>query len=402
MPDTTLAYAPAHTHATVHLGDALHILTGLPDASVDAVITDPPYAIKKVPAHRFDLPAQPRPGCTDSRCLPERVCPRCLHAGTVEKFAQSPMLGQQSQNWHAKETHSRGYADNDPAQFQAWCALWLSQCRRVLKPGGHLVAFGGTRTWHRLATAAEEVGFDVRDSLAWLYSSGMPKSLNVHRALSNSASHDLQSSDWKGWGTTLKPAFEPIVLARRPLEGTMVENLSTWGVGPLNIAGADLSQDGDAASAGDSTQKWPTNVHLDKAQAARLQAEVDRNPANSFWISKPNRAERVIVDDVAHPTVKPLALMRRLVRLVTPHGGLVLDPFAGSGTTIEACLLEGMRTIGIERDAAYLPLIEERIRRGSLRYSPDRSTATEQRTAPTTFVQSQDRTDGAAGTDTLF
>jgi DNA modification methylase len=364
---STLTLDPA---VAVHSGDALTLLATLQTAHFDAVVTDPPYAIK---APRRSAAAMS--ACGQNACHAAYQCPACLRAQQVAEFTDAAMLGQQSQNWHAKETHSRGYADNDPKEFQRWCRLWLEECLRVLKPGGHLIAFGGTRTWHRLAVAAEDVGFEIRDSLAWLYSSGMPKSYNVEKALAGSP-HAALSDAWRGWGTALKPAFEPIVFGRKPLDGTMVHNVATWGVGPLNLSRttkhtlpndlADQDTRVDRSTGrGCAEQKWPTNMHLDHDQAQRLQSTTGQPPADYFWVSKPNRKERVIVDGVAHPTVKPLDLMRRLVRLVTPPEGHVLDPFAGSGTTIEACLLEGFHVTGIERDPAYLPLIQERIARNS-------------------------------------
>jgi DNA modification methylase len=343
----------------LHIGDALSVLTGLPSASIDAVVTDPPYAIRRLPSAVVARPVQRQPGCPVDGCLDRNACRACVRADLVQKYADAPMLGQQSQNWHAAETHSRGYADNDPRQFGAWCGLWLDECLRVLKPGGHIVAFGGTRTWHRLVIAAEDAGFEIRDSLAWLYSSGMPKSQNVARALTAAGGAPAAAS-WQGWGTALKPAFEPILLGRRPLEGTMVDNVRAWGVGPLNVT----PPIDDAAGAG-PVGKWPSNVHMDADQSARLHAAKAQEPSQFFWVSKPNQAERITVNGVAHPTVKPLDLMRRLTRLVTPVGGTVLDPFAGSGTTLEACALDGFNVIGIERDADYAPLIEQRLRRAS-------------------------------------
>lgn len=350
---------PLTPAASLYIGDAISVLASLPSTSVDAIVTDPPYAIKRVPAALFASPAPRRATCP-SHCSDQRVCDECVRADLIAKYEDAPMLGQQSQNWHARETHSRGYADNDPAQFQQWCTLWLSECLRVLKPGGHLVAFGGTRTWHRLAVAAEDAGFQIRDSLAWLYSTGMPKSHNVERALLN-AGHERLSREWSGWGTALRPAHEPVVLARRPLEGTMVDNIATWGLGPLNLAA--ISKDGQTTG---MPPRWPANVHLDDRTASELVPPTAQEPSRAFWVSKPGRGERVVVDGVAHPTVKPLDLMRRLVCMVTTPNGLVLDPFAGSGTTLEACALEGRRSLGVERDAQYVPLIRQRMTRQSL------------------------------------
>lgn len=342
---------------TLHIGDALDVLTTLPSTSVDAVITDPPYAIKRVPANHYARPPARLPDCSSARCEATQVCDTCARADAIAKFSTSTMLGQQSQNWHARETHSRGYADNDPAQFQHWCNLWLTECLRILKPGGHLIAFGGTRTWHRLVTAAEDTGFEIRDSLAWLYSTGMPKSLNVPRALSGAGRDDL-AKRWDGAGTTLRPAFEPILLARRPLDGTMVNNLTTWNVGPLNLAAARHH-----TTPPDGPPRWPSNVHMDHETARALTPPNAQDTARAFWVAKPTQAERPQVNGLAHPAVKPLDLMRRLTRLVTAPGGAVLDPFVGSGTTLEACLQTDRRCIGIERDHSYLPLIEERMGR---------------------------------------
>lgn len=353
---------PLTSNASLYIGDALAVLASLPSTSVDAVVTDPPYAIKRIPPATFDRPAAPRPSCSEAACSERDACPDCVRADLISKFGSAPMLGQQSQNWHARETHSRGYADNDPGQFQRWCTLWLSECLRVLKPGAHLLAFGGTRTWHRLTVAAEDSGFEIRDSLAWLYSSGMPKSQNVERALSVADMVEL-SSKWSGSGTTLRPAHEPIVLARRPLEGTMVDNVATWGLGPLNL---DALRTPGSPSSGRIDARWPSNVHLDAVTATQLSSTTGKDPRGAFWVSKPGRGERVVVDGVAHPTVKPLDLMRRLVHMTTVPDAVVLDPFAGSGTTLEACALEGRQCIGIERDAAYVPLIRERMARQSL------------------------------------
>lgn len=159
----------------------------------------------------------------------------------------------------------------------------------------------------------------------------------------------------------MKPAFEPIVMGRRPLDGTMVENIRRWGVGPINTT----AHRGLESSVGGHATKWPTNVHLNSELAEVLHDRVGQDPSDYFWVSKPPKAERPVVDGLAHPTVKPLDLLRTLVRRVTPPGGLVLDPFMGSGTTIEACLLEGFHVIGIEREATYIPLVEARVQRAS-------------------------------------
>jgi site-specific DNA-methyltransferase (adenine-specific) len=329
--------------------------------------------------------------------------------------------------------------------------LWR-HALRVLKPGGHLVAFGGSRTWHRLATAVEDAGFEIRDSIAWLYGSGFPKSLDVSKAIDREAGVEREREEpqrrarqsdaihhggfgadgwapqvraaeqWQGWGTALKPAFEPIIVGRKPLSGTVAGNVLTHGTGALNIDGCRVAKSDDLTSSGgervlsnevcgkglgvssgrsaELAARWPANVVLDESQAADLdrqsgtsqsvqrtgkrtgkqagilgefpgQDEVlmghsDEGGASRFfptfrYEAKAPTAERPRDDGVAHPTVKPLDLMRWLVRLVTPPGGVVLEPFAGSGTTLEASVLEGFACIGIELEAAYLPLICQRL-----------------------------------------
>jgi site-specific DNA-methyltransferase (adenine-specific) len=351
---------------------------------------------------------------------------------------------------------------------KAWDALppglpWAQECLRVLKPGGHLLAFGGTRTWHRLAVAVEDAGFEIRDSIAWLYGSGFPKSLDVSKAIDKAAGAErgkvrlpvaatAYSSNagntrpwmveaaangyrevanesaitdaartWQGWGTALKPAFEPVVVGRKPLDGTVAANVLTHGTGALNIDGCRIASgealvrpsiirtDNDVLGKGlgagvqvEPSGRWPTNVVLDESQAGALDQQTgiltsganptrrgsdtfrntygeftgqeectpargaDQGGASRFfpifrYEAKAGSAERPTIDGTAHPTVKPLDLMRWLVRLVTPSGGVVLEPFAGSGTTAEACVIEGMRCIAIEREGSYLPLITSRL-----------------------------------------
>lgn len=349
-------------------------------------------------------------------------------------------------------------------------AVW-AQCLRILKPGGHLLAFGGSRTWHRLAAAIEDAGFEIRDSIAWLYGSGFPKSLDVSKAIDKAAGAEREvvgrktgrgasavcdmrggrlvggdsggidcsaitapatedAKRWQGWGTALKPSFEPIVVARKPLTGTVAANVLEYGTGALNIDACRVGEDGgarrgpadtevrgrpngvlgkgldlaNAAPRVDGLGRWPTNVVLDERQAEALDQQTgvltsglftgartsdktrsvfgafkgdperevqtygDSGGASRFfpvfrYEAKAPTSERPNADGVQHPTVKPLDLMRWLVRLVTPVGAVVLEPFAGSGTTAEACVLEDRQCIAIEREADYLPLIVSRLQK---------------------------------------
>jgi site-specific DNA-methyltransferase (adenine-specific) len=391
---------------TVYHGDSFDILPWLEDAAVHTVVTDPPYGLDFMGKawDSFDR------------------SPRQMH-GTGG--SQAP-FGNHSVRLGAARART----------FQEWCERWAVECLRVLAPGGHLVAFGGSRTWHRLVAALEDAGFEIRDSIAWLYGSGFPKSLDVGRVIG------LPEGRWRGWGTGLKPAFEPIVIARKPLAGTVAATVEQFGTGALHIdvcrvpatarpVRVDHGQDtpgkttygshgpgGGSHAAGVTDEgRWPPNVVLTHAANCRkdcaddcpvaaldAQSGVLRSGANPSrrhsdvfrdcyghfpgapncrpirgadcggaarffpafrWQAKASSAERPRIDGQAHPTVKPLELVRWLIRLVTADGGVVLDPFLGSGTTAEAAQLEGVRCIGIEREADYLPLIEARLKRGT-------------------------------------
>lgn len=355
---------------TLHHGDCIEVMRTLPDASVDAVVTDPPYGLEFM-GREWD------------------------GADGFRRSLNTADAGRESVFGRASRTSPEYRAG---AMFQEWCEQWAIEALRVLKPGGFLLAFGGSRTWHRLASAIEDAGFEIRDSIAWLYATGFPKNPNV-----------------------LKPAFEPIVVGRKPMIGTLAVNQEKHGTGALNIdavrtkrAAGDRTEYGrgrvlphanTTASLGEFAEvtpyvphadgRRPTNVLLDASQADELDAtskySVSRqgkprsaDPGEGWGMSatgaeysdaggpsrffptfrfeaKAGGDERLAIDGVKHPTVKPLALMRWLVRLATPKGGTVLEPFAGSGTTLEAALLEGFNAIGIEREAEYLPLIESRV-----------------------------------------
>jgi len=362
-------------NAKVFFGSNLDVLPTLPDNSVDSIVTDPPYE-----------------------------------------------LGFMGKKW-------------DSSGIAYSVKLW-QECLRVLKPGGHLLSFGGTRTFHRMAVAIEDAGFEVRDSIAWLYGSGFPKSLDVSKAIdkaagakrevigqrfdgmsetamkpdkgwnanSMGATVDItapatdEAKKWAGWGTALKPAFEPVVVARKPLVGTVAANVLEWGVGGLNIDGSRIGTtdkfgggakgksgfaagyDGDGWTAGSEQGRWPANIILDEYTAGLLD-EQSEDASRFFYVSKANKKDRndglshleikrpdtrtstgmgtfeekgVQPQRNFHPTVKPTSLMEYLVKLVTPPNGTVLDPFTGSGSTGKAALLNGYKFIGIELTAEYL------------------------------------------------
>jgi site-specific DNA-methyltransferase (adenine-specific) len=303
---------------------------------------------------------------------------------------------------------------------------------RVLKPGGHLLSFGGSRTYHRMASAVEDAGFEIRDQIMWVYGSGFPKSLDVSKAIDNVAGAEREvigktkgagakdpisfgnghnreyditapateaARQWQGWGTALKPAHEPLVLARKPLIGTVAANVLAHGTGGLNIDGCRVGNDvrynapagnannphtatgpGNPGGFGmkpDSperlvTGRWPANLIHDGSDevvscfpdaAGRGDDLIDRSKATAarfFYAAKASKKDRD--DGNAHPTVKPTDLMAYLCRLVTPAGGVVLDPFMGSGSTGKAAIREGFRFIGAEREAAYYAIAEARLK----------------------------------------
>lgn len=373
-------------------GDCIGVLKGLDDSTFDSIVTDPPYALS--------------------------------------------FMGK---DW---DSFGNGLG------YQTWCEQWARECLRVLKPGGFLLAFGGTRTYHRLTTAIEDAGFEIRDSLHWIYGSGFPKSRDISKAIDSEAGAERQADQytgpnygdgmgggytiakahgttdeakqWEGWGTALKPAHEPIVMARKPLsEKTVAANVLEHGTGAINITGCRVGSEvhkipGHRDSPNDCMAgrnyaspahvvegRWPPNVILSDEAAEEMdhqsgtlksgnrkagtyglmgyrygdeptQAEMpqvigDSGGASRFfpcfkYTPKAAKKERPVVDGIpAHPTVKPIALMQWLVRLVTPPGGYVLDPFAGTGTTAEACWLEGFDCLLIERDSDSIRRIEKRM-----------------------------------------
>ena len=292
--------------------DAIATMRLLPDACVDAVVCDPPYGIA-LSDHHWDR-------FTSGELTPAKA-------------------------------------------FERWTREWAREAQRLLKPGGHLVAFGAPRTFHRLTSGIEDAGFEVRDLLLWLFAQGLPKSQRLPGGL----------------GTTLKPAFEPILLARKPLDGRTRENLDRYGTGTLNIEASRIG----------TGRYWPANLAFSHTLACGATcaldcpagmidaARPDLLPSRLFFCAKTTRAEREagcgqlpkrtvalytgkrrsprVVRNL-HPTVKPGALMRWLVNLITPPGGIVLDPFTGSGSTGIATALEDNRFLGIERESKYVDI----------------------------------------------
>lgn len=399
-------FDPVPSVMTIELieGDCRAVLRELPNASIDSVVTDPPYALVSI-SKRFGK---------------EGSAPAQFGRDGAYRRASAGFMGK------AWDT---GDVAHDP--------VFWADVLRVLKPGGHVLAFGGTRTYHRLACAIEDGGFEIRDQIGWVYGSGFPKSHNQH-------------GDWEGWGTALKPAWEPIVMARRPLIGTVAANLSEHGTGALNIDGCRVDSDGDirridtgeiARAAGvrvdadgdirlDSKGRWPANLmhdgsdevlaafptttsgtfsgHRNKPKIKNTFGEFaladekghvgdSGSAARFFYCAKASRADRndglqdpgpqfqhgVTLRQIentptignTHPTVKPTELMRYLCRLVTPPGGTVLDPFMGSGSTGRGAVLEGFDFIGIEMDAGYFDIADARIAAAEQRSNPSRQAA---------------------------
>lgn len=428
---------------TLHNGDCLAVLDAMEANSVDSVVCDPPYHLTSI-VKRFggDAAAPARKGNGDN-------------ATGAYARASAGFMGKQ---WDGGDIAFRP---------ETWAKVM-----RVLKPGGHLVAFSGTRTYHRMAVAIEDAGFEIRDMLSWLYGSGFPKSHDIAKAIDRAAGAMRQviaegapvkrmipgadqhkqgwektdgrvftpsitapatddAAQWEGWGTALKPACEPVCFARKPLsEGTVAANVLKHGTGALHVDACRIgfeSESDKAAAAqrscrdqnenrhaygqftnGDASLgpylanmdkgRWPANVihdgsdevvsgfpntqsgYSDGTKSGVQQSVFGKygagtfNPtygdagsaARFFYSAKADADDRI---KSKHPTVKPVDLMRWLVRLVTPPGGVVLDPFAGTGTTGAAAFYEGFRAVLIEREAEYVADITRRM--GLLLAGPD-------------------------------
>lgn len=366
----------------LHHGNCLDVLKTFQDNSVDSIVTDPPYGIS--------------------------------------------FMGK---TW-----------DYDVPSVDIW-----TECLRVLKPGGYLLAFAGTKTQHRMAINIEDAGFEIRDMIAWVYGSGFPKSHNVANSIdkmfgagnrgqaiaSGSKFHPTtgearapgelldkyearteEGKGWEGFGTALKPAMEPITVARKPLIGTVAKNVLAYGTGALNIDGCRVGdevlpeQRAGQAKIGtferdnmvtpERIGRWPANIIHDgsdevldafpnapgqqgdllshdklrqspngifgamaPAKDHKARVDQDKSAARFFYCAKASKTDREEGNN--HPTVKPTDLMRYLCRLVTPPSGIVLDPFMGSGSTGKAAMLEGLTFIGIELDSKYMEIAQARI-----------------------------------------
>jgi DNA modification methylase len=363
----------------IELGCSLEKMRSMADASIDSVVTDPPYGLEFM-GKEWDAPWKSRgnpagAGMTaggfksgngySSRKTPSfgktwvnMRCTKCNHitSGASPCRCDEPDL-----------VAERGDTSKIMRAFQEWITPFFVESLRVLKPGGHLLSFGGSRTYHRMACAVEDAGFEIRDQIMWIYGTGFPKSKNL-------------DGDWKGWGTALKPAHEPIVVARKPLIGTVAKNVAEFGCGAINVDGCRVELNGDykcrangrpsqtglgdnydPAKANQSSDvgRWPANVIHDGSEEVVSTFPESGIAARFFYCAKAPKSERGEGNN--HPTVKPLTLMQYLCRLVTPPGGLILDPFAGSGTTGVAAKAEGFRFIGFEKDPGYFEIATRRL-----------------------------------------
>ena len=429
-------------------GDCLEELKKIPDNSVDSIVTDPPYGLSNTkPAQVADV----------------------LKAWVTGDTVSVP----------AKRG---GFMGKDWDSFVPPPAVW-EECMRVLKPGGHMAVFAGARTQDLMGLSIRLAGFEIRDTLGWIHSQGFPKGQDLGKIIDKKlgaertevagrgwhigtgggsgvtighfaekyekgdatvgrkllAPATSEAKQWDGWGTALKPAIEPIILARKPLDGTVASNVLAHGVGGLNIDACRVGNEsrinlpaGNKANSGgvykfsnaevdafngakpaEAVGRFPANVLLDEHAAEEMdkqsgvlksgawsgvrskpkfngatynggnqyQGEKERGttgdsggasrffPVFKYQAKAPKRERPVIVREdgtkVQHPTVKPLKLMEWLATLITPEGGTILDPFAGTGTTLQAATNKGFHPIGIEADTDYIQLIHKRLEGGT-------------------------------------
>lgn len=402
--------------ARLHLGDCLELLATLPDNSIDSVVTDPPYGLGKPPK--------------------------------AEEILTAWLAGERA------EVSGGGFMGKDWDAFVPGPRIWR-EVYRVTKPGGHAVVFAGTRTLDWMAIACRLAGWEVRDSGVWCYWSGFPKSLDVSKAIDKAAGAERKRTGrilsttgnrlagsvalaasglgavnvgpqthhetapatddakrWEGWGTALKPAWEPWLVLRKPIDGTVAANVLEHGTGGINVDGCrfkpgdpmwpgpqygysdrPIGRDGTSGSGSGSgaeiyggrvriengshsNGRWPSNlIHAPKPSRTEREQGLDRIPGRtgaeavervegSAGINNPRAGAGRTADTLKndHPTVKPRRLMAWLVRLVTPPGGTVLDPFMGSGTTGAAATGQGFDFMGADLSARYVAIAHERIR----------------------------------------
>lgn len=407
----------------LHCGDCVAVLATLPPNSVDSIVCDPPYGLEFMGkewdgADGFRRSLNAADAGRDSVFgRTSKKAPEYRTAGTGRKG--KPGIGARDTEWVSNagwnqfrcgtcghlfhggspcqcETPNPVRADNRWNLFQEWCEAWARECLRVLKPGGYMLAFGGTKTQHRMVVAIEDAGFEIRDQIGWIYGQGFPKN-----------------------DSSLKPAWEPVCVARKPLMGTVAANMEAHGTGRLNIDECRIGEgsrahgrDGEASASkryttaggtnfaatpgprgGDPAGRYPANIihdGSDEVVAAFPDAPGQQqavgpehgakktvhcygdfgpreqfNPrgdsgsaARFYYAAKADADDRL---GSKHPTIKPVDLMQYLVRLVTPRDGVVLDPFGGTGTTGEAAWREGRRAVLIEREPEYQADIARRM-----------------------------------------
>ena len=339
--------------------DNIEILNKLSDNSIDSIVTDPPYHVRrKINKHQK---------------IENNIC----------STASRGIMGQE---W-----------DGGDISFNV--NFWR-ECLRVLKPGGHLLSFGYARTYHKMASAIEDAGFEVRDQLMWIYGNGFPKSHDLGKDIDKLIGNEREiigskknhkkgmkfrykndkggwiknkeylitkgNSKWEGWGTGLRPAHEPIVMARKPIsDKSIAKNILNYGTGGINIEGCKLKIDAHSTKV-----KWPTNILIEEETCKDFNKYLYCPKANKsdkeeglnklkMNLSSRNEESNSFIN--THPTIKPTPLMQHLVRLVTPQGGICLDPFGGSGSTAKACIKEDIRFILIEKDKEYHEIAKARI-----------------------------------------
>ena len=331
MPDHPASQpVPAGTlRADIFHADAELVLRRQPADSIHAVVTDPPYGLTS------DTP--------------------------IRELLQAWLAGDDFINSHD------GYGGKDWDNSVPSPRLWRS-AHRAMVPGGFLLAFAASRTAHLTAVALQLAGFEVRDTIHWVYSPGRPTSLDLVKQARNL--DDPQAVQrLAGRRATLRPGHEPIVVARKPLAATTtLENILDLGVGGIGLTGLDQPMATNVMHVHDLTCTATTcdcglAEHPGREHATQLYPSTSL-PHAAVSVPKPGASERPrSADGTAHPTVKPLLLMRQLIRAVTEPGHTVFDPFLGSGTTAEAALLEGRNAAGCEANADYLPLIAQRLAR---------------------------------------